>query len=395
MIRPHDFVVSLRDVDRDDTPFVGGKGANLGEMIQNKFPVPPGFVVTAHAYYEFLKRNQLDSKIFHLLGTINYDNTQSLSQVSHHIMKLITTSPIPNEISEKVFEYYETECKSSLVAIRSSATSEDSKTASFAGQNETFLNVKGESSVLHTVREAWASLFEPRSLFYRNEKKLSHTKNGIALVVQKMVESEASGVMFTIDPVTNDKSKITIEAIFGLGEYIVQGKVTPDHYEISKKNFSITAKKTHIQEIALKKVKGENKEVVLSVAKGAVQKIMDNEIIALAKLGEKIEKHYYFPQDIEWAKENNRIYIVQTRPITTTAHDEKNNKDTHPLGVAVKDAHPILIGDPASPGVGIGRVKKIHTIKDIKKSGKRGHSCCSFYKSRLRSGNEKSCGYYY
>lgn len=367
MVKPHEFVVSLYDVDRDDTLYVGGKGANLGEMLEAGFPVPGGFVVTSNAYRQFLKVNQLENKIDHLLGTINFDREESFNQVSKHIQKLITSAKVPDEIANKIFDFY-SKLGSPLVAVRSSATSEDSKAASFAGQNETFLNIKGDANLIEKIRKGWASLFEPRSIFYRHEKKIKNNKSAIALVVQKMVESESSGVMFSADPVTNDKSKIIIEAIFGLGEYIVQGRVTPDHYEIDKKSFAISKKIKNSQDVMLKKVNLVNKQVKVPFLKRKAQKIRDHEIIALAKLGQAIEKHYYFPQDIEWAKEKNRIYIVQTRPITTLKIQNSASRIQNAVNknskLSTLNSKLILVGDPASPGIGVGKVYKITQNRD-------------------------------
>lgn len=365
MVRPQDLVVDLSSIDKDDVMYVGGKGANLGEMIGAGFSVPSGFVITANAYELFLKENNLDKKIMHLLGTVDFKNTDSLSQVTTHIRKLIKTSSIPDIIVDQVFNYYSKLGKNCFVAIRSSATSEDSKTASFAGQNETFLDITGEANVIDKVRSAWASYFEPRSVYYRYENNVL-TKGGIALVVQKMVESEISGVMFTIDPVTNNKEKIVIEAVYGLGEYIVQGKVTPDHYELNKRTFSIKVLEVVPQKIMFAKVKGKAKEKAVPRILQKKQKLKDSEIISLAKLSEKIEKHYYFPQDIEWAKENGKFHIVQTRPITTTVEriGQLTQKESSHLS---KPGKPILIGDPASPGIGIGPVKILKNPKEIGK----------------------------
>lgn len=366
MVKPTDYVVWLSDVDKEDVLYVGGKSANLGEMIQAKFPVPGGFALTAYAYFYFLKSNRLDIKIKHLLGTIEYRNNESINQVSRHIKKIITHSKIPDEIITPVFEYYKIlggVFRDALVAIRSSATSEDSKTASFAGQQETYLNVRGEASMIEKIREGWASLFEPRAIYYRKENNLNHLTAGISLVVQKMVESESSGVMFTIDPVTNDKSKIVIEAIYGLGEYIVQGKVTPDHYEVKKDNFQILEKRTVVQSIMLKKSGVENKDIKIPPKIAKKQKITDSQIIEIAKLGKLLEKHYYFPQDIEWALEKGKIYIVQTRPITTTGTKKKEVVLSGKSNIQSL----ILRGDPASPGIGIGPVKILKSPKEIGK----------------------------
>lgn len=370
MVRPHDLVVSLTEVDRDDTLFVGGKGANLGEMISAGFPVPPGFVITANAYFEFLKANNLEKKIENLLATVNYEHEESLHKVSQHIKREIISGKVPENLIAKIYDLYENLGEDVSVAIRSSATSEDSKEASFAGQNETFLNIAGEANVIETVRRAWASLFDARSIYYRHEKKISNLKTAIALVVQKMVESKSSGVMFTVDPVTSDKSKIVIEAIFGLGEYIVQGTVTPDHYEVDKKTFTIMNKTVNDQDVMLARIKGENKKTSISAPTGKLQKIDDEDIVALAKIGERIEKHYYFPQDIEWAKEDSKLYIVQTRPITTLQAKKEEIKsagsETIPASKG-KPEHPILLGDPASPGIGVGTVCILRSPRNIDK----------------------------
>ncbi len=374
MVRPHDIVVSLFDVDRNDSLYVGGKGANLGEMLKAGFPVPPGFVVTANAYFEFLTENQLENKISHLLSTINFDREDSLNQVSNHIQKLIRSARVPEKIASTIFDFY-SNLGSPLVAVRSSATSEDSKAASFAGQNETFLNIKGDAHLIEKIREAWSSLFEPRSIFYRHDRKIGSKKNAIALVVQKMIESDSSGVMFTIDPVTNEKSKIIIEAIFGLGEYIVQGKVTPDHYEIDKKTLTISKKIKNSQDVMLKKAGNADKQVRVPLLKRKIQKIKDDEILELAKLGREIEKHYYFPQDIEWAKEKNKIYIVQTRPVTTTGARIKDIGSQTKRNIQYQTSnikHPILIGDPASPGIGVGKVFRLVDTKDRGKKMEKG-----------------------
>ena len=366
MVRAHDLVVWLKDVDKNDVSYVGGKSANLGEMIQAKFPVPGGFALTAHAYFTFLKENALNLKITHILSSVDYDNPDVLSEVSKNIKRLMLTSSVPQDIVKSVFHYYERLGSNLLVAVRSSATSEDSKTASFAGQQETYLNVSGEAALIHTIREAWASLFGARAIFYRHDQKIDHMKTGISLVVQKMVHSDASGVMFTVDPVTNDKTKIIIDAIWGLGEYIVQGKVTPDHYVVTKERLAILEKEVAHQSIMLKKVGNANKQVTVGRLERKKQKISDSDIVALAQLGRDIERHYYFPQDIEWAKEKGKLYIVQTRPITTLGR-KKTEEKTQGLSPLPKTLHPILMGEPASPGIGTGPVRIITKASQIGK----------------------------
>jgi pyruvate, water dikinase len=355
-------VLWFKDIDKNDVATVGGKGANLGEMTGAGFPVPNGFVITSKAYFTFIRENNLTTKINHLLHTANFDKPESLLQVSGHIKKLIVQGKVTDALVTEIFQAYKKLggiLHDELVAIRSSATAEDLPTASFAGQQETFLNVKGEANLMIKVKEAWASLFEARAIFYRHEKHFDHFRVGIALVVQKMIESEKSGVMFTIDPVTNDKSRVIIEAIYGLGEMIVQGTVTPDHYEINKKDMVILKKAPAVQEIQLKKVGQENKSVHIPHDIGKKQKITDKQMLALAELGKRLEQHYYFPQDIEWSIADDEIYIVQTRAITTANNKHVEVKDT------TINLEKILEGAPASPGIATGPVTLVHSLHEL------------------------------
>lgn len=363
------YVVRFNEVGKDDIPQVGGKGANLGEMVGAGFPVPDGFIVTSDAYYEFLKENNLTTKIKHLLSTANFQHTESLVQVSTHIKKLIIQSRMSHEIVLEIFKAYKKMggllSGDALVAVRSSATAEDLPNASFAGQQETYLNVKGEANVVLKVKEAWASLFNTRAIFYRHEQHFDDFKIGIAVPVQKMVQSEKSGIMFTVDPVGNYKTKIVIEAIFGLGELIVQGAITPDYYEVSKESLRILQKTVSAQSIMLKKVGTTNKEVALSKSEGEKQKLTDDQITKLADLGRKLEQHYYFPQDIEWAVEKNKIYIVQTRPITTIQTEEKHEKAKETREFFSDEL--LVKGVSASPGIATGPVKIIFSPSEINK----------------------------
>jgi pyruvate, water dikinase len=363
ILMPQRNVVWFKDVDKNDIGLVGGKGANLGEMTKAGFPVPPGFIVTSHAYYEFIKENNLEKKIKHLVNTINFDNTHSLKQVSDIIIKEVMTGKMSDELVKEIYLSYKAlggAFKEPLVAVRSSATAEDLPDASFAGQQETYLNVQGESNLLLKIKSCWASLFEERALFYRHENKFDHFKVGIAVPVQKMIESEKSGVMFTIDPVYNDKSKIVIEAIYGLGEMIVQGKVRPDHYEVDKSSEKILHKEIGAQEKLMKKVGSINKELRVSIFSRKRQKITDREIVELAKLGKKLERHYYFPQDVEWSVADGEVYLVQTRPITTIKEAQKQDKEAPKMTFGKL----ILKGNGASPGISTGHVKILRSAKE-------------------------------
>ena len=376
-------IVWFEEVGKNDVGLVGGKGANLGEMVNASLPIPYGFIITAQAYFDFIEKAGIQNKIMSLLSKLNYENSHELQQASKHIGEIIIASELPKDLVKEIINFYDNlEIKENkyfknngsllkvgiskikslyrtpLVAVRSSATAEDLPTASFAGQQDTYLNVKGEAYLLKKVKECYASLFTQRAIYYRHEQKFDHSKVGLAVVVQKMIESEKSGVAFSIDPVTNDKNKIVIEAIFGLGEYIVQGKVTPDHYEVDKRSLVITKKEIGKQDVKFVKSNISNKEVKLG-KNGSVVKLTDQEILKVALLVRDIENYYYFPQDIEWAIKGDRTYIIQARPITTT-HTKTDSTDYIRL-------HLLLSGSPASPGIGVGVVKIIMSPKEIGK----------------------------
>ncbi len=387
-MKNHKKIVWFNEVGKEDVGLVGGKGANLGEMANANLPIPYGFVVTSHAYFHFIEEAALAPKIKAFLKNLNYENGHELEQVSSHIQEIILKAEMPTALAHEIIKYYKElpvkqekyfkhnvsfleqslktlshAYKPALVAVRSSATAEDLPNASFAGQQETYLNVSGETHLLLKVRECWASLFTPRAIYYRHEQGFDHFKVGLAAVVQRMVQSEKSGIAFSIDPVTNDKTKIVIEAIYGLGEYIVQGKVTPDHYELDKRSFVILKKDNKYQNLKFIKDGKENVEVKLTKQEGSLQKLTDEEIIKVGLLVKDIENHYYFPQDIEWAIEGEHVYIVQSRPITTIK-DQQNSKSSD---ASVNNTPPILSGSPASPGIGIGPVRIIHSPKEIDK----------------------------
>jgi pyruvate,water dikinase len=363
-MRPgHKAIVWFNEVTKEDVPTVGGKGANLGEMTRAKIPVPPGFIVTADAYFDFLKKTKLTGRISTLLKPLNPDNSNQLHQIAGQIKQLILDTPIPPEIAEEIKHSY-TKMGGGLVAVRSSATAEDLPEASFAGQQRTFLNIEGRKEVIAAVRGCWASLFEPRAIFYRHQQGFDHFKVGIAVPVQKMVQSEASGVMFTIEPVTSDSNHIIIEAVHGLGEAIVSGEVTPDLYIVDKKTTQIVSKKTARQELQLVRNPGASGEdaniwVEMPPEEQTRQKVTDEEIVEIAKLGKKLEEWYKFPQDIEWAKQDREIFIVQTRPVTTIKEKAEEEEEIK--------APVLLTGDKASPGIASGPAKIIKDVTHIER----------------------------
>lgn len=361
------YVLWFNQIDKEDIPLVGGKGANLGEMVKTGLPVPNGFVVTAQAYYYFIEHNKLQSKIRKILEGIDVEDSQKLQSKAKLVQELIIKAEMPQKLGNKIVEYY-LKMKEPLVAVRSSATAEDLPTASFAGQQATFLNTKGESNVVDAVRRCYASLFEARAIYYRVQNKFDHFKVGIAVPVQTMVESYVSGIMFSLDPVTNDKTKIVIEAVYGLGENIVQGQTTPDHYEVDKSSLKILKKEIVIQKEMMTQKKKHDlvpKEIQTK------RKLTDDEIIQLARYCKKLENHYLHPQDAEWAMDDKRkLYIVQTRPVTTAGeNDAKNSQqyDEKVLEKELKEMKLILSGAPASPGIAVGPVRNIKTAKEIDK----------------------------
>lgn len=360
------FILWFKEVDKDDVAIVGGKGANLGEMYQAGLPVPNGFVVTAAAYRDFIDESGLKNTLQKYLNGLDVNNSKKLEEASHQIRKAITHTAMPKELAQEIMHAYFTMDKGlmhhAIVAVRSSATAEDLPGASFAGQQDTYLNVQGEANLLEKVRECWGSLFSARAIFYRETNKFDHFKVSIAVPVQRMVESDMSGVMFTLDPVTNDKHKVVIEAIYGLGEMIVQGMVTPDHYEVDKATENIIKKVVNVQEKKLIRRNHENVSVKLEKKEGGQQKVPDELIIKLAELGKKLEDHYYFPQDSEWAIEDNHVYLVQTRPVTTMVQ-----KNVSAVGTSSGDREILLKGDPASPGIASGPVKILQSAAEIGK----------------------------
>lgn len=358
-------VVPFSKIGKEDVSLVGGKGANLGEMVNAGFPVPDGFCITSEAYRYVIKSNELEPKIRTILEGLDVSNTDKLNAASLNIKKIIERVDIPHDLLEDIYHHYKALKKGFRVppvAVRSSATAEDLPEASFAGQQETFLNVVGEASLIHFVRKAWASLFEARAIFYRQTKGFDHFKVALAIPVQKMVQSEVSGIMFTMNPVTNNKNVVVIESIWGLGEKIVQGAYTPDHYEVEKETLAIRGIVVEKQLLQYVKSGDGNKELKVPSNKVDQQKLTESQIVELAKIGIALQKHYFFPQDIEWAMEKGRIYIVQTRPITTIATVSSRKEIDFD---SMKKLKLLIKGDMASPGVAHGKVRIVRSAKEI------------------------------
>lgn len=344
------FTKNFKQLNYKDVDIAGGKGASLGEMVQAKITVPPGFVVLASAYERFLEETDLGVEIDAVMSKIKHDNVNSVEKASMKIRDMIRDVKFPKDIGEEIKKDYYKLKKGSptlakggpclpksrhrqeegfYVAVRSSATAEDSSIASWAGELESYLNVT-EKNLLDSVKKCWSSLFTPRAIFYRFEKNLHDQKVSVAVVVQKMVQSDVSGICFTVHPVTEDKNQMIIEAGLGLGEAIVSGSITPDSYVVNKlKGESRKPIKSAVNFEILDINVAEQKRMIIrdgnkgikwaAVPKGKqeIQKLSGKQIIDLAKICAEIERHYKKPQDIEWAIEKNKIYITQSRPITT------------------------------------------------------------------------------
>lgn len=362
------YIAWFRDIRKEDLSLVGGKGANLGELFNAEIPVPDGFVVTVNAYFDFIRETNLEIQIRNIIESTNIQNPPELQEASSRIKKLVIQTPIPEKIALQIMKAYNKlsslgGLKQALVAVRSSATAEDLPDASFAGQQETFLNVRGEANVVNRVRDCWASLFTSRAIFYREEKNFDHFKIGIAVPIQKMVQSEVSGVMFTVNPVTNNKKEIVIEAVWGLGETIVQGLATPDHYVIEKDTLRIKKIKVSNQDKQLRMVGERNAIVPVPKDRRDLQKLNSVQIVELAKIGLKIHQLYFYPQDIEWAQEKGKLYIVQTRPVTTLKRRRNGDEEDREQG----GQELLLKGQGASPGIGEGPVKIVTSAKQLDK----------------------------
>jgi pyruvate,water dikinase len=364
-----DFVLWFKDLGKEDIPLVGGKCANLGELLGRiGVPVPNGFAVSAYAYKFFLEKTKADKKIESLLSETDSSDMELLQKASVKIRKHIEGLPMPKEMEKEILQKYRELCKyagkrDAAVAVRSSATAEDLPGASFAGQQDTFLNVT-EKTLLSSVKKCWSSLFTPRAIVYREEKGFSHEEVLISVAVQELISSRSSGVMFTLEPVSGDRDKIVMNASWGLGEAVVSGQVTPDEYLINKKDLNILEKNVvkKDKEIVSDK-KGGTKWMTTPKELRDSQAITDEEIVRLARYGIEIENHYKVPQDIEWAVDDRgRIFILQARPETIHgsggAGISEERRD-------IVEKEMLLKGIGVSPGKASGKVKVTLKVKDI------------------------------
>ena len=318
-----EFVREFSKLGKADAPLAGGKGASLGEMTQTGIPVPPGFVVLSASFEHFITETDLVQEIDAVLHTVNHKDIATVEAASEKIRALILNAEMPKDIADEIDSSFK-KLGTKYVAVRSSATAEDGMDHAWAGQLESYLNTT-EDQVLAKVKHCWSSLFTPRAIFYRFEKELHLTKISVAVVVQKMVESEVSGIAFSVHPVTQDYNQLIIEAGFGLGESIVSGQITPDSYVVEKEPRRILDINVSTQERGMYRSNhpsaehGNNEWRDISEPKASSQVLTEKQIFELSTIILGIEKHYGFPCDIEWAFEGGKFYIVQSRPITTLA----------------------------------------------------------------------------
>ncbi|MFN3649513.1 MAG: phosphoenolpyruvate synthase [Armatimonadota bacterium] len=354
----------LETLSAADTDLVGGKGANLGELASFEMPVPPGFVVTAEAFQEFLVESGLRERVLRRIEGLDVDRTDDLQVAAAELQALIGRAELTEPVRSAILDAYRTLAQRSneeqpFVAVRSSATAEDMPGTSFAGMNETFLNVRGEEGLLAAVRDCWRSLYGARVLFYRRKQGIPEERMAIAVVVQAMVDSEAAGVMFTVNPANGERRSIVIEGAFGLGETVVSGAVSPDHWEVSKETLEVTRERLAEKHIlAYRDEQGENQRRRLQGDEARRACLTPEQVKTVARLGREIEAHYGTAQDIEWALADGRVYIVQSRPVTAVA------------GAAVaseteEGAKEVLAkGLPASPGVASGRARLLRSLDE-------------------------------
>lgn len=312
------FIKPFSQIDLNNLQEAGGKGANLGEMVQAGLPIPPGYCITSEAYRYFVSQSGIDNLLIQLANKdlIKMDDIAAISQ---EITKCMLETPVPEELEKEIIRAYtEIIGDGMLVAVRSSATAEDLPEASFAGQQESYLNVSVHE-LMNRVKQCWASLWTERAIHYRINTGYDHQSVLLAVVVQQMVDSEVSGVAFSVNPINSNQDEMIIEAVWGLGEGIVSGQVTPDHYIINKKNDAIIGYEISDKEKMVVRSQNGLGTVFVSVADSQRLKstLTSKEILELARLVKKIEGHYGSPQDIEWALAVNRFYILQSRPITT------------------------------------------------------------------------------
>jgi rifampicin phosphotransferase len=341
------YVLCFQEIDRTTSMVAGGKGANLGELCRLRgIQVPEGFCVTTEAYKKITENNQELKSLMDELTRFKTDDREKIGEISGRIRNAIERIPIPKEIAEAIAGSLAKFGENEPVAVRSSATAEDLPTASFAGQQDTYLNIIGKEAILQHISKCWASLFTERAVMYRLQNGFDHRKVYLSVVVQKMVFPQAAGILFTADPVTSNRKVLSIDASFGLGEALVAGLVNADNYKV--RNGQVIDKKIAAKKLAIYALKdGGTKEQAIAAEQQARQALTDGQVLQLACIGRKIEEHFGAPQDVEWCLADDIFYIVQSRPITTLYPiPEANDQENH---VYVSVGHQQMMTDPIRP----------------------------------------------
>jgi pyruvate,water dikinase len=368
-----ELVRSFASLGRDDLAYAGGKGANLGELTLAGLPVPDGFVLGAPAYATFCAETGLRGRLRELLEDVNVEDTTALQETSAAARELFDSTPIPEPLAREIRSRYEQlvgKDSRAPVAVRSSATAEDTAETSFAGMNESFLNIRGGDTVTDAVRSCWRSLFGTRTIYYRSVNGFGQADMDIAVIVQRQIESTRAGVMFTVNPATGDRNELVIEGSFGLGEAVVSGSVSPDRYLIEKDPLWLRRRDVHFKELAVEyDPKGGTRTRRLSRDEGLRPVLDESEVMAVAELGLRIEKHYGSPQDTEWAFDpDGKLWMLQSRPITAL-HDEDALATTAAPKMVAASQSVLLRGLGGAPGNASGAARVLASLADAERLG--------------------------
>jgi pyruvate,water dikinase len=363
---PEQIIRWFDQLSLEDLPLAGGKGANLGELVHAGVPVPPGFVITTYAFDRFLEVTGLKQGILDLITELDADDVERLRSVANELRLMVRDAEMPEDAGNAIRAAYDDLVHNAnnerYVAVRSSAIAERTDDTSFAGMNETYLNVRGADRVVEAIRDCWASLYSTRVLFYLKNRNESVDRLSIAVVVQTMVEADRSGVMSTINPATGNPNQVVIESTFGLGDAVASGAISPDRFEIDKNSLAIRQRMISVK--TFMDVRGPNGGVVrekLPPDKASTPSLTGDQIRKLAKIGAEIADHYGRPQDLEWAIHDDSIYILQTR--TVTAVEESGQAREH-----TETARDIVVkGLTASPGTASGNARVIGSVEEADK----------------------------
>lgn len=351
----------FNELTKSNVDIAGGKGANLGEMTQAGLPVPPGFAVTTPAYRRFTEATGILNQLKELLQHVDVDDNTALQQTAEEAKQVVVQAQMPVDVAKLIGDAYKQLCEQEgeelYVAVRSSATAEDTAEASFAGMNETFLNQHGEEQVLEAVKKCWASLYGARVIFYRVKRGFASWGMEMGVIIQKMVDADKAGVAFTQNPATGEQNELVIEGAFGLADPVVAGQLSPDYYLVDKNSLTVLDRQVKLKKFKRVRRDGQTVDIDLSQEEGSRQVLTEDEIRRVAKVCRDIENHYGSGQDIEWAIENEKIYIVQSRPITTIGVERAEE-------VRREEAEVLLRGLGAAPGLASGDVRVLSSVED-------------------------------